>query len=121
MNIIDLTHLSNDFEKDIRDYCDALQSKTSASLLLLESRQLADASIIRANNTDNPVDFYSRLKLALSENYKTEFYLELVLRSGHLSANSYTELSHKCNLVRRILIKSMGSHAFSTFTSLSHF
>ncbi len=49
------------------------------------------------------------MQIALKECYESEYWLELLYRSGYLSEAEYKPLQNDCGAIRRMLISSINT------------
>ena len=67
------------------------------------------ANIREAQYAHGKADFVSKLQIALKEANETGYWLELLHRSGYLSAEIYRNLDAKCTSLRAMLIASINT------------
>ena len=69
------------------------------------------ANIREANYAQSKADFISKLQIALKEASETEFWLELLLRTGRIQEKEYQELSDPCSQLIAMLTASINTAA----------
>ena len=102
-----LADLSMDFAVDILKMCDNIKGHYSLVNQLERSSTSIGANIREANYAHSKADFVSKLQISLKECYETEYWLELMNRSGILLDT--TDLIHTCGTIRRMLISSINT------------
>jgi len=104
-----LAELSMNFAVDILNICDQIQGHYSLKNQLERSATSIGANIREANYAQSTPDFISKLQIALKECYETEYWLELLEKSGILSQNALKKSVHDCGSIRRMLIASINT------------
>ena len=102
-----LADLSMDFAVDVLNLCDKIQGHYSLKNQLERSATSIGANIREANYAQSTPDFISKLQIALKECYETEYWLELLGKSGILSNEILKKPIHDCGSVRRMLVSSI--------------
>lgn len=102
-----LADLSMDFAVDVLNLCDKIRGHYSLKNQLERSATSIGANIREANYAQSTPDFISKLQIALKECYETEYWLELLGKSGILSNEILKKPIHDCGSVRRVLVSSI--------------
>lgn len=74
---------------------------------LLRCSSSIGANIFEAKYAQSRLDFIHKLEIALKESSETEYWIELLHRSGHLTESDYLQLKNSCGSIRRRLIASI--------------
>ena len=104
-----LADLSTDFAVAILKMTDGIKGHYSLINQLERSATSIGANIREAKYAQSRPDFISKLQIALKENYETEYWLELFVKSEIISKDSAIELYNRCGTIRRILIASINT------------
>ena len=67
------------------------------------------ANIREAKSAHGTADFISKMQIALKECYESEYWLELLNRTGYLCDEQYKILRNDCGVIRRMLISSINT------------
>ena len=54
-------------------------------------------------------DFISKMQIALKECYESEYWLELLNRTGYIDDEQYKSIINNCGQIRRMLISSINT------------
>ena len=65
------------------------------------------ANIREAQYTHGKADFIAKLQIALKEANETDYWLELLYRTGYLSESEFKTLDSACTSIRVMLISSV--------------
>ena len=76
---------------------------------LLRSATSIGANVHEAIYAQSRKDFASKLSIALKETSETEYWLELLYRTGYLTQAQYESVQRDCGEVARILIATLKS------------
>lgn len=98
--------LSKIFALNIIELCKDYKGIVIISNQLLRSGTSIGANIHEANYAQGKADFVSKLKIALKECYESEYWLELLFKSGYINETKYNDLSANAGTIRRMLIAS---------------
>ena len=106
-----LSDKSMDFAVKVLSLVKALQRKQE----FLVSKQLGrcgtsiGANIREAQYAQSRVDFISKLQIALKENNETDYWLELLLRTGEIDEETYVAFSTDCKELKAMLIAAVNT------------
>ena len=78
----------------------------SHTLTLLRSGTSIGANVYEAHYAQGPLDFISKLEIALKECYESEYWLELLFETDYINAIQYKTLVEECGRIRKMLISS---------------
>ncbi len=67
------------------------------------------ANIREAQYAHGKADFIAKLQIALKEANETDYWLELMFKTGYLSESEYTKLDSACSSLRVMLIASINT------------
>ncbi|MGN0812937.1 MAG: four helix bundle protein [Candidatus Coproplasma sp.] len=104
-----LANLSMDFAVKLLKITDGIKGHYSLINQLERSATSIGANIREANYAHSKPDFVSKLQIALKECYETEYWLELMQKSGIFTDDNSQKLLHDCGSIRRILISSINT------------
>ncbi len=104
-----LIDLSMDLAVNLLKQSDMIKGHYSLKNQIERSATSIGANIHEANYASSRADFISKFQIALKECFETEYWLELMMRSGILSDDIVKPLLHDCGTIRRILIKSINT------------
>lgn len=65
------------------------------------------ANIREAQYAQGKADFISKLQIALKEAHETEYWLELLFRTGGIPEETFQQMRNDCGKLRAMLIKSV--------------
>lgn len=97
---------TKDFAIKIVNFCDRFKHNQVLINQLLRSGTSIGANIQESQYAQSRADFISKLEIALKECNETEYWLEILYRTGKIEEESYKELIHDAGLIRKMLIKS---------------
>lgn len=109
-----LVDLSMDFSVRIIKLCEIIKGHHSLTNQLERSATSIGANIHEANYAHGKPDFIAKLQIALKECYETEYWIELLFRSGIIQETDSVHLQNQCGTIRRILIASINTAREST-------
>ena len=103
---------AKDFAVTIVEICRSIKETKKESVLtnqLLRSGTSIGANIHESKYAHGTADFVAKMQIALKECYESEYWLELLYRTGYLSEAQYTPLRNDCGVIRRMLISSINT------------
>ncbi len=103
---------AKDFAVEIVELCKNIKSEQKESILtnqLLRSATSIGANIHESKYAQSPADFVSKMQIALKECYESEYWLELLCRTGYIEENRYKTVLNYCGAIRRMLIASVNT------------
>ena len=104
-----LADLSIDFAVKVLKMTEDIKGHYSLINQLERSATSIGANIREAKYAHSKADFVSKLQIALKECYETEYWLELIQKSGIFTADTVKVLVHDCGAIRRMLISSINT------------
>lgn len=104
-----LADLSLEFAVKILKMTDDIKGHYSLVNQLERSATSIGANIREAKYAHGRADFVSKLQIALKECYETEYWLELMLKSGIFAENLVQVLFHDCGTIRKLLVSSINT------------
>ena len=108
---------SKDFAVDIVNICREIKATKKESVLtnqLLRSGTSIGANIHESKYAHGTADFISKMKIALKECYESEYWLEILNRTGYIGDEEYRKLRNECGAIRRMLIASINTISDNT-------
>ena len=103
---------SKDFAKNIIFLCRNMKAEHKETVLinqLLRSGTSIGANIHEAQYAQGTKDFISKLEIAQTECYETEYWLELLFETGCIEQMVYKAIQNDCGAIRRMLIASLNT------------
>lgn len=100
------------FAVEVVSVCRYIKMSHKESVLtnqLLRSGTSIGANIHESKYAHGKADFISKMQIALKECYETEYWLELLNRTGYISDEQYKPLQNTCGSIRRMLISSINT------------
>ena len=100
------------FAVEIVNLCKTIKSSQKESVLtnqLLRSGTSIGANIHESKYAHGTADFIAKMQIALKECYESEYWLELLNRTGYLSDEQYKIILNECGQIRRMLISSINT------------
>ena len=76
---------------------------------ILRSGTSIGANIHEAQYAVSKADFISKMQIALKECYESEYWLELLNRTGYIPDEQYKPIQNDCGAIRRMLITSINT------------
>ena len=102
-----LRDLSIDFAVKVIKMCDKIKGHYSLVNQLERSSTSIGANIHEANYAHSKADFVAKFQIALKECYETEYWLELLFKTGCMTEEVYKDVQNECGAIRRMLISSL--------------
>ena len=103
---------SKEFALQIIKACNYVKQNKQESVLtnqLIRSGTSVGANIREAFYGHGTADFIAKLQIALKECYESEYWLELLNRTGYIPEDQYKPLQNVCGAIRRMLIASINT------------
>ena len=103
---------AKDFAVDIINLCKNIKETNRESVLtnqLLRSGTSIGANIHESKYAHGTADFIAKMQIALKECYESEYWLELLNRTGYISGDQYKALQNTCGSIRRMLVSSINT------------
>jgi len=103
---------AKDFAVDIVNLCRCIKQNQRESVLtnqLLRSGTSIGANIHESKYAHGTSDFIAKMQIALKECYESEYWLELLNRTGYIPDEQYNKLQNTCGQIRRMLISSINT------------
>ncbi len=103
---------AKNFAVDIVKTCNLIKAAKRQSVLsnqLIRSATSIGANIHESKYAQSPVDFVSKMQIALKECYESEYWLEILNRTDCLEDGKYNTLLSECGQIRRMLISSINT------------
>lgn len=103
---------AKDFAVEIVDLCRNIKETKRESVLtnqLLRSGTSIGANIHESKYGHGTADFIAKMQIALKECYESEYWLELLNRTGYIPDEQYKSLQNTCGSIRRMLISSINT------------
>ena len=104
-----LADLSIDFAVKVLKMTEGIKGHYSLINQLERSATSIGANIREAKYAHSKADFVSKLQISLKECHETEYWLELIQKSGIFTADTVKVLVHDCGAIRRMLISSINT------------
>ena len=103
---------AKDFAVNIVNLCRYIKETKRESVLtnqLLRSGTSIGANIHESKYAHGTADFIAKMQIALKECYESEYWLELMNRTGYIPDEQYRPLQNDCGAIRRMLISSINT------------
>lgn len=103
---------AKDFAVNIVNLCRGIKETKRESVLtnqLLRSGTSIGANIHESKYAHGTADFIAKMQIALKECYESEYWLELLNRTGYIPEDLYKSLQNDCGSLRRMLIASINT------------
>ena len=103
---------AKDFAVVIINICRHIKETKRESVLtnqLMRSGTSIGANIHESKYAHGTADFISKMQIALKECYESEYWLELLNRTGYIEDNQYKLVLNDCGQIRRMLISSINT------------
>ena len=108
---------AKNFAVEIIELCRTIKQTKRERVLtnqLLRSGTSIGANIHESKYAHGTSDFISKMQIALKECYESEYWLELLNRTGYISDDQYKKLQNICGSIRRMLISSINTTKTNT-------
>ena len=103
---------AKDFAVEIINMCRNIKETKRESVLtnqLMRSGTSIGANIHESKYAHGTADFISKMQIALKECYESEYWLELLNRTGYIDDEQYKLIINNCGQIRRMLISSINT------------
>jgi four helix bundle protein len=103
---------AKDFAVNILNLCKYIKETKRESVLtnqLLRSGTSIGANIHESKYAHGTADFIAKMQIALKECYESEYWLELLNRTGYIPTEQYKPLQNECGAIRRMLMASINT------------
>ena len=103
---------AKDFAVEIINMCKDIKETKRESVLtnqLMRSGTSIGANIHESKYAHGTADFISKMQIALKECYESEYWLELLNRTGYIDDEQYKLIINNCGQIRRMLISSINT------------
>lgn len=103
---------AKDFAVEIVTVCRQIKESKKETVMtnqLLRSGTSVGANIHESKYAHGTADFIAKMQIALKECYESEYWLELLNRTGYLDDVQYKRLQSMCGSIRRMLISSVNT------------
>ena len=103
---------AKDFAVEIINVCKIIKETKRESVLtnqLMRSGTSIGANIHESKYAHGTADFIAKMQIALKECYESEYWLELLNRTGYLCDEQYNSILNNCGQIRRMLISSINT------------
>jgi four helix bundle protein len=103
---------AKDFAVEIVNLCCNIKETKRESVLtnqLLRSGTSIGANIHESKYGHGTADFIAKMQIALKECYESEYWIELLNRTGYIPDEQYKSLQNTCGSIRRMLISSINT------------
>ena len=103
---------AKDFAVEIINMCKNIKETKRESVLtnqLMRSGTSIGANIHESKYAQSSADFISKMQIALKECYESEYWLELLNRTGDINNEEYKVIINNCGQIRRMLIASINT------------
>lgn len=103
---------AKDFAVEIINMCKLIKETKRDSVLtnqLMRSGTSIGANIHESKYAHGTADFISKMQIALKECYESEYWLELLNRTGYIDDEQYKKIINDCGQIRRMLISSINT------------
>ena len=71
---------------------------------LLRSGTSVGANISEAQQAQSPMDFLSKMSIALKESYESDYWLRLLHRTEYLTKDGYNSIITDCRTISKLLV-----------------
>lgn len=87
--------------------CDQIKGRGVFTNQLLRCCSSIGANAHEAKYAQSDADFINKLEIALKESYETEYWLEVLYKTGSINGLDFQNLANKNGTIRRKLIASI--------------
>ena len=97
---------AKDFAVEIIDMCNNIKKTKRESVLtnqLIRSGTSVGANIHESKYAHSTADFVAKMQIALKECYESEYWMELLNRTGYIEDRQYKTMLNNCGQIRRML------------------
>ncbi len=85
-------------------YLTTERQESIMSKQLLRSGTSVGANVSEAQQAQSPMDFLSKMSIALKESYESDYWLRLLHRTEYLNQEEYDSIITDCRAVSRLLV-----------------
>ena len=71
---------------------------------LLRSGTSVGANVSEAQQAQSPMDFLSKMNIALKESYESDYWLRLLNRTEYLNKEEYDSIISDCRAISKLLV-----------------
>ena len=71
---------------------------------LLRSGTSVGANVSEAQQAQSPMDFLSKMNIALKESYESDYWLRLLHRTDYLNEEEYDSIITDCRSISKLLV-----------------
>ena len=103
---------AKDFAVEIINMCKDIKETKRESVLtnqLMRSGTSIGANIHESKYAHGTADFISKMQIALKQCYESEYWLELLNRTGYIDDEQYKSIINNCGQIHRMLISSIST------------
>lgn len=103
---------AKDFAVEIVNVCKRIKETKRESVMtnqLLRSGTSIGANIHESKYAQSTADFINKMQIALKECYESEYWLEILNRTGYIEDEQYKFVINHCGQIRRMLISSINT------------
>ena len=103
---------AKDFAVEIINMCKNIKEAKRESVLtnqLMRSGTSIGANIHESKYAHGTADFISKMQIPLKECYESEYWLELLNRTGYIDDEKYKKILNDCGQIRKMLISSINT------------
>ena len=103
---------AKDFAVEIINMCNNIKEAKRESVLtnqLMRSGTSIGANIHESKYAHGTADFISKMQISLKECYESEYWLELLNRTGYIDDEKYKKILNDCGQIRKMLISSINT------------
>ncbi len=103
---------AKDFAVEIINLCKNIKETKKETVLtnqLLRSGTSIGANIHESKYGHGTSDFVAKMQIALKECYESEYWLELLNRTGYIPDEYFKSIRNSCGAIRRMLIASINT------------